>query len=84
VIQVCLWDVRRRLVKKVSRVDGRDGRIVLTRHGKGRSVLVSVADAKLLKRLEGEADVAMPRLRLADGKASDYVPHEQILADSSK
>ena len=43
--------------------------------------LVSVADAELLERLEDEADVAILRERLADGDVSEYIPHDQVVAD---
>lgn len=58
--------------------------IVFARHGKGCAVLVSVAEAELLRRLEDETDVAILRERLGDGDASDYVRHNQIVADLSE
>ena len=78
-----LWNVRRSFLQQINRVLYGSERIVLTRHGKGCAVFESVADAKLLQRLENEADVAILRERLGDGDVSDYVSHERIVADLS-
>ena len=83
-IEVRVSDARRDLAEHVNRVAYRNERIVLTRHGKGCAVLVPVADAELLQRLEDEADLAILRERLADSEVTDYVPHDQIVADLSE
>ena len=84
VVQIRLSDARRSFIGRISRVGYGNERIVLTRHGKGCAVLVPVADAELLQRLEDEADLEIVRERLAGGDVSDYVPHDQVVADLSE
>ena len=80
-IEVRVSDARRGLAEHINRVAYGNERIVFTRHGKGVVALVPVADAELLQRLEDQADVAVLRERLADGDASGYVSHDQVVAD---
>lgn len=80
-IEVRVSDARRDLSGLINRVAYGNERGVFTRRGKGVVALVSVADAELLERLEDEADVAILRERLADGDVSEYIPHDQVVAE---
>ncbi|MDE2991818.1 MAG: type II toxin-antitoxin system Phd/YefM family antitoxin [Chloroflexota bacterium] len=83
-IEVRVSDARRDFSEHINRVAYGNERIVFTRHGKGVVALVSVADAEILQRLEDAADLAIVRERLEDGDASEYIPHDKVVADLIK
>ena len=79
-IEVRVSDAGRDLAAQVKRVTYGDERVLLTDRGKPLAALVSAADAKLLQRLEDEADAAILRERLNDDEAALYLTHAEVVA----
>ena len=49
--------------------------------GKALAAEAAATDAELFQRLEDQADAAILRERLADHDVSEYVSHDQVVAD---
>lgn len=71
-------EARSNLRQLVDQVEHHSERIALERYGQTAAVLVSLADAELLERIEDELDMIEVRKAL---KNPDFIPLEQVKAE---
>ncbi len=77
-MEMSIAKFRNDMATPINRVAFGGERVVLTRHGEGAVVLVSLEDAALLEQLENDADVRAVR---AARKEAGEIPWEQVKAE---
>jgi prevent-host-death family protein len=77
VITVTAAEARTNLGELISRVSYGGERVIVRRRDKPLAALVSIADLRLLEKLENERDAEL--LRLAKETSEGYVPFQAVL-----
>ena len=85
-ITLSIVDARNNMADVLNRVSYGGERIALSRRGKAVAVLVSVADAELLARLEDAADIQDAKKALAEYRRNpaSAVPFEAVLKKAGR